>query len=47
MLKENLFREMILNMEDHDALRSLSEPETWKLQKHLIVDFIQKVTEQV
>ena len=47
MLKENLFREMILNMEDHDDLRRLSEPETWNLQKHLIVDFIQTVTEQV
>ena len=38
---------MILNMEDHDDLRRLSEPETWNLQKHIIVDFIQEVTEQV
>ena len=38
---------MILHMEDHDDLRRLSEPETWNLQKHLIVDFIQTVTEQV
>ena len=30
-------------MEDHDEKRRLCEPHTWNLQKHFIVDFIQKV----
>ena len=30
-------------MEDHDDQRRLSEPDTWNLQKPLIVDFIQSV----
>ena len=34
---------MILNMEDHDDQRRLSDPDTWNLQKPLIVDFIQSV----
>ena len=42
-----LFREIIVSMEDHDEKRRQCEPETWNLQKHLIVDFIQNVMRQV
>ena len=41
------FREMIVSMEDHDDKRRLCEPDTWNLQKHLIVDFIQNVLTKV
>ena len=30
-------------MEHHDQERRAADPDTWHLQKHLIVDFIQKV----
>ena len=36
-------RETILGMEHHDQERRAADPDTWHLQKHLIVDFIQKV----
>ena len=38
---------MIVSMEDHDDKRRLCEPDTWNLQKHLIVDFIQNVLKQI
>ena len=37
------YREIVLNMEDHDQERRRHQPDTWNMQKHLIVNFIQKV----
>ena len=40
------YRDIVLNMEDHDEERREHQTITWNLQKHLIVDFIQNLAQK-
>ena len=40
------YRDIVLNMEDHDQERREHQPHTWDMQKHFIVDFIQNVAQR-
>ena len=41
--RDSQYRDIVLNMEDHDKERREHQPDTWNMQKQIIVDFIQKV----
>ena len=43
---ERQYRDIVLNMEDHDQERREHQPHTWNMQKHFIVDFIQNVDQR-
>ena len=40
---ERQYRDIVLNMEDHDEERREHQPQTWNMQKHLIIEFLQNV----
>ena len=42
---ERQYRDIVLNMEDHDQERREHQPHTWNIQKHLIIEFLQNVGE--
>ena len=37
------YRDIVLDMEDHDQERRENQPHTWNIQKQIIVDFIQNL----